>query len=178
MTLEEAIKHCEQQSCEHSKCAEEHKQLAEWLKELQTLKGGCDNTDKTLKDSSDNTDKTPKRHPLCKNCIWHNYHHCSKPDDEDCVNYEDTEEYRQKMLTQWRTKEPKIISNTCYDVICVSALEPDGSYGPEIARIYSDRRIEWTFGEITDKMRESVERLAKTKFIDGYYPPHFNFFND
>ena len=167
MTLEEAIKHCEQQSCEHSKCAEEHKQLAEWLKELQTLRGGCDNTD-----------KTPKRHPLCKNCTWHNFEHCSKPDDKDCANYDDKEEYRQEMLKQWRTKEPKIISNTCYDVICVRALRPDGQYGPGIARIYPDRRIEWTFGEITNKMRESVERLAKTKFIDGYYPPHFNFFND
>lgn len=35
MTLEEAIKHAEEvasSSC--GKCAEEHKQLAEWLKEL------------------------------------------------------------------------------------------------------------------------------------------------
>ena len=38
MTLEEAIEHCEQKACEHSKCAEEHKQLAEWLKELQVLR--------------------------------------------------------------------------------------------------------------------------------------------
>lgn len=36
MTLDEAIKHCEeiiQNNCD--KCAEEHKQLVEWLKELK-----------------------------------------------------------------------------------------------------------------------------------------------
>lgn len=38
MTLEEAIKHCEQKACNHSACAKEHEQLAEWLKELQALR--------------------------------------------------------------------------------------------------------------------------------------------
>lgn len=35
MTLEEAIKHAEEKSKGCSKCNEEHKQLAEWLKELK-----------------------------------------------------------------------------------------------------------------------------------------------
>lgn len=37
MTLEEAIKHCEQKACDNSECALEHRQLAKWLKQLQTL---------------------------------------------------------------------------------------------------------------------------------------------
>ena len=86
MTLEEAIEHCEQKACEHSKCAEEHKQLAEWLKELQTLKNNCSNTDKTL-----------KRYPSCKDCIKQAWYHCSKPDDDVCANYEDIEEYKQRI---------------------------------------------------------------------------------
>ena len=38
MGLEEAIKHCEEKSCANDECSKEHKQLAEWLKELKTLK--------------------------------------------------------------------------------------------------------------------------------------------
>jgi len=45
MTLEEAIKHaeevadlCEYVACQEGKCAEEHRQLAEWLKELKQLR--------------------------------------------------------------------------------------------------------------------------------------------
>ena len=48
MTIEEAIKHCEEvaESCERgnpkkrgkSECAKEHRQLAEWLKELKELR--------------------------------------------------------------------------------------------------------------------------------------------
>ena len=35
MTLDEAIKHCEEKVDSCDNCAEEHKQLAEWLKELK-----------------------------------------------------------------------------------------------------------------------------------------------
>ena len=35
LTLEEAIMHCQEKSCGNSECALEHKQLAEWLRELQ-----------------------------------------------------------------------------------------------------------------------------------------------
>ena len=38
MTLEEAIEHCTQKACGNDECSKEHKQLAEWLKELQELK--------------------------------------------------------------------------------------------------------------------------------------------
>lgn len=38
MALEEAIQHCEQNACGNDECSKEHEQLAEWLKELQTLK--------------------------------------------------------------------------------------------------------------------------------------------
>lgn len=39
MTLDEAIKHCQEKSCGESACAKEHKQLSEWLKELQYYRG-------------------------------------------------------------------------------------------------------------------------------------------
>lgn len=35
MTLKEAIEHCEEKAKGNSECAEEHAQLAEWLKELK-----------------------------------------------------------------------------------------------------------------------------------------------
>lgn len=175
MTLEEAIKNCEQKSYEHSKCAEEHKQLAEWLKELQVLKDNCDNTDKIL-----------KRHPLCKNCTnYHPHGDCSKPDNEDCDDYEDKEEYRQKMIAQWRAKEPKLNTHFGYiaggdPVMYVEALcRGKGCYiyGDEIARIYPDRHIEWTFEGITSKMRERVIDLSNRRWIDSPIPPHTtNFF--
>lgn len=40
MTLEEAIKHCEEvaSSCNNKDCALDHRQLAEWLKELKSLR--------------------------------------------------------------------------------------------------------------------------------------------
>ena len=41
MTLDEAIKHCEEKANEYGCCDDcriEHKQLADWLKELKALK--------------------------------------------------------------------------------------------------------------------------------------------
>lgn len=38
ITLDEAIRHCEEKSCNNNECSKEHKQLAEWLKELKSLK--------------------------------------------------------------------------------------------------------------------------------------------
>lgn len=35
MTLDEAIKHCKEKACGNSQCNQEHKQLADWLKELK-----------------------------------------------------------------------------------------------------------------------------------------------
>ena len=35
MTLEEAITHCKEKACGNTQCAIEHRQLAEWLQELQ-----------------------------------------------------------------------------------------------------------------------------------------------
>ena len=176
MTLEEAIKHCERQSYEHSKCAEEHKQLAEWLKELQELKqGNCDNTDKTLKDNCSNTDKTLKRYPLCKDCIKKGRGgHCRKPDDVDCSDYEDEEEYKQKRRAQWRTKEPKLTLIGGITLFRVMTKEKDG--WDEIAIIYPDRHIDWTFDGITPKMRERVIELSQQKWIDSHIPPYANFF--
>jgi len=39
MTLDEAIKHCEEvyQECPNRGCTEDHKQLADWLKQLRRL---------------------------------------------------------------------------------------------------------------------------------------------
>lgn len=38
MTLDEAIQHCEEKAQCGTACGMEHKQLAEWLKELKTLR--------------------------------------------------------------------------------------------------------------------------------------------
>lgn len=50
MTLDEAIKHCEEVAKENremcipgcDECADNHEQLASWLKELKALKGGAE----------------------------------------------------------------------------------------------------------------------------------------
>ena len=42
MTLEEAIKHCDEVSNQQcNACGTEHKQLANWLRELQELRADC-----------------------------------------------------------------------------------------------------------------------------------------
>lgn len=61
MTLEEAIEHCEQNSCDNSLCSMNHKQLAEWLKELQASK--TNNT---------SSKEMEERYPLCMGCSEHN----------------------------------------------------------------------------------------------------------
>ena len=38
MTLNEAIRHAEEKACGNTECAEEYRQLAEWLKELNIYK--------------------------------------------------------------------------------------------------------------------------------------------
>lgn len=47
MTLEEAIIHCKEKACDNTQCALEHRQLAEWLEELQQYRNkGNSMTDK------------------------------------------------------------------------------------------------------------------------------------
>ena len=41
MTLEEAIIHCKEKACDNTQCALEHRQLAEWLEELQQYRKKC-----------------------------------------------------------------------------------------------------------------------------------------
>ena len=61
MTLDEAIKHCEEKEQEQAlngcfACAEEHKQLAEWLKELKDYREGlrtCENCKHELKSETE-----------------------------------------------------------------------------------------------------------------------------
>ena len=43
VTLDEAIKHAEEKACGNTGCAEEHRQLAEWLKELKWRRVKMDN---------------------------------------------------------------------------------------------------------------------------------------
>lgn len=38
MELDEAIKHCEEKACGCDECSNEHRQLAEWLKELKQFR--------------------------------------------------------------------------------------------------------------------------------------------
>ena len=45
MTLEEAIIHSKEKACGNTQCALEHRQLAEWLKELQSLRRYSSNTE-------------------------------------------------------------------------------------------------------------------------------------
>ena len=42
MTLDEAIEHCKEKALDKSECANEHKQLAEWLERLQKWEYGYD----------------------------------------------------------------------------------------------------------------------------------------
>ena len=42
MTLDEAIEHCKKKAVGKSECANEHKQLAEWLERLQKWEYGYD----------------------------------------------------------------------------------------------------------------------------------------
>ena len=43
MTLDEAIKHAEEEACGNTGCAEEYRQLEEWLKELKWRRVKMDN---------------------------------------------------------------------------------------------------------------------------------------
>lgn len=63
MDLESAIQHCKEQVQEQAKkgcysCAEEHQQLAEWLKELKAYRKAWDKVKEELKDKAafDNVD--------------------------------------------------------------------------------------------------------------------------
>lgn len=46
MTLEEAITHCKEKACDNTQCALEHRQLAEWLQELQQYRKNTRKEDK------------------------------------------------------------------------------------------------------------------------------------
>jgi hypothetical protein len=50
MTLDEAIKHAKEQACKlgNCECGKEHKQLAEWLKELKLRREIDCNTEKNI----------------------------------------------------------------------------------------------------------------------------------
>ena len=63
MTLEEAIEHAETRSKElaDSKCAIEHKQLAEWLKELRYLREWKESIQTDLKMLKDNVGEAGKK---------------------------------------------------------------------------------------------------------------------
>lgn len=57
MTLQEAIQHCREQVQEQAKkgcysCAEEHQQLAKWLKELKDYRETWDEIKKQIKEES------------------------------------------------------------------------------------------------------------------------------
>lgn len=50
MTLEEAIIHCNEKACGNTQCALEHRQLAEWLQELQALRKNNKGIEERAKD--------------------------------------------------------------------------------------------------------------------------------
>lgn len=73
MTLEEAIEHCEEKACGNMECAKEHRQLAEWLKELQAIK----------MNNIINNKEIEERYLLCINCCELKQQECA----EFCGNY-------------------------------------------------------------------------------------------
>lgn len=56
-SLDEAIEHCEQKSCSDTECANEHRQLAEWLKELKAYRKTCENLKVEAFHKSNKTDE-------------------------------------------------------------------------------------------------------------------------
>lgn len=68
MTLDEAIMHCEDRAKEDcSECAEEHRQLAEWLKELKSKRKNLNFRKNQRKD-----DSMGKTIVVCRNddCVY------------------------------------------------------------------------------------------------------------
>jgi len=57
MTLDEAIKHCEEKAQCGTDCGMEHKQLAEWLKELKDLRKKVEDLEEKLEYKSRVMDK-------------------------------------------------------------------------------------------------------------------------
>ena len=43
MTLDEAIQHCKEKSCDNTGCAKDHQQLGEWLTELKHYREKSEN---------------------------------------------------------------------------------------------------------------------------------------
>ena len=60
MTIEEVIKHYEENADDNTTCSVDNKQLAEWLKELQELKRNNNSIEKMEKVKNTNTTKTNK----------------------------------------------------------------------------------------------------------------------
>ena len=59
MTLDEAIEHCEEKANGCDSCSMEHKQLAEWLRELMTLRNEVDRLNEKIERNSRIMDKIP-----------------------------------------------------------------------------------------------------------------------
>lgn len=59
MTLDEAIQHCEEKAKCGDSCGMEHKQLAEWLRELMKLRNDVDSLNKQLEHNFRVMDKIP-----------------------------------------------------------------------------------------------------------------------
>ena len=57
MTLDEAIQHCEEKAQCGTDCGMEHKQLADWLKELKTLRKKVEDLEEKLEYKSRVMDK-------------------------------------------------------------------------------------------------------------------------
>lgn len=76
-------------------------------------------------------------------------------------------------------KEIKIVSFTypgCIIICNGSANFVNGNL-PEIARVFSDRHVEWQRKRITEQMRKYVEDVTKTPFWSVSASSEANFFN-
>lgn len=93
MTIKEAIKHCGEKVNGCLECANEHTQLAEWLKELVKLRESQERMQRELKSLdgiAETCDKLEKALELacdkisCLYCVLHDVHPCEET-HEQCV---------------------------------------------------------------------------------------------
>ena len=99
MTLEEAIIHCKEKACGNTQCALEHRQLAEWLEELQQYRKNAGKEESKMK--APNKIYVPilprtENSRISEHCVgtaWNNKEHITIPDIEEYI--------RKDALLEW-----------------------------------------------------------------------------
>lgn len=92
MTLDEAIKHCEEKS-DCSECSKEHQQLAEWLKELKKLRSGGIELWAAMDEDDESRIYVFDFEPKCNEGVWGrtwDYIFLLDPKDFPGINFENS----------------------------------------------------------------------------------------